>query len=62
MPFHNTPVLIINDNDDIIKLNKSTAICRYLADYAKIDGSNDWERYLIDSVVDDMQDLQRGKL
>ncbi|VVC44484.1 Glutathione S-transferase, C-terminal-like,Glutathione S-transferase, N-terminal,Glutathione S- [Cinara cedri] len=56
MPFGQTLVFIINKQ---MRITQPIAICRYLASLSTLNGANDWEAYLIDSLVESMNDLKR---
>lgn len=57
MPYGQVPVLEVDGK----KIAQSSAICRYAAKLAKLDGENDLEKLQIDSVVETLADIQKSK-
>lgn len=62
MPFGQVPVLEIElPNNEVMYMNQSKAICRWLAKPTELDGDETpWTRLLIDMVVGNMEDLLQG--
>ncbi|CRL03511.1 CLUMA_CG016454, isoform A [Clunio marinus] len=53
-PFHQIPILEV----DGLQMNQSLSICRFLAKRVGLVGSNDIEDYLIDSMIDNINDFR----
>lgn len=57
MPFGQVPVLEVDGKT----AHQSVAIARYAAKLVKLNGKDDWEDLVIDSVVDTINDLRASK-
>lgn len=57
MPFGQVPILEVDGK----VAHQSIAIARYLAKQVKLNGKDDWEDLVIDSVVDTVNDLRASK-
>jgi len=58
LPMRQTPVLEVDGKT----MYQHIAICRYLAKKVGLAGSNDWENYEIDNVMDTINDFRTSKL
>lgn len=57
MPFGQLPSLEVDGKLAV----QSIAIARYLAKQVKLNGKNDWEDLIIDSIVSTIDDLRASK-
>lgn len=57
MPFGQVPVLEVDGK----VAHQSIAITRYLAKQVKLNGKDDWEDLVIDSIVDTINDLRASE-
>lgn len=53
MPFEQLPVLIVNDQ---MKIAQTNTICRFLANYFGLNGSNDLESIMCDMIVEQLRE------